>query len=301
MEIMSRPDIRRRYSAAFLCLTALLSLGCSSSPLRRPAAEKDRRFKIVTLNIRTAYADDTDRPKGNGWDARKERLMSLLEQTRAQIIGLQELNPQASELGSRFSKTHELRASPPDLGILIEKTAFSIQDAGSRKLEGSDQWGDRFFQWVRLAPRKGCGCLLAINTHFSTDKDSRLANSRTLSEWLKEQDPSCGLMIFGDLNEAEGPVTAPLLVETGPGQAWEAAAPGQGTFNEFAGPPGGRLDASLKLDHILIRSPQLRMLESKVHDAHPGQPAYSDHYALEASVEMGPSLCESPRPAADRQ
>lgn len=289
--------MKRPASAAYPCL-ALLVLSCAlASAAPRPSVERQVGFKAVTFNLRTSDADHSDAPRGNGWDARKEALLKQLQGTGAKLVGLQELSArQAADVRARFKSSHVLLTSPRELGLLFDRSFFVLSGSGTMKLTGSDQWGDRYFMWARLKLKEGCGCVLAVNTHFSTEASSRLTNGRTVAEWLGAQKADCAFMVLGDLNEPEGPVTAGIRAVAAPGESWNAAAPGLGTFNDFAAPPGATLDPALKLDHILARSPGLRVLSGKVYGAHPDRNAYSDHYALEALLALTAADCRKAAP-----
>lgn len=304
--------MKRPASPAYPCL-ALLVLSCalaSAAPRQgaksakspdakpaRPPVERQVGFKAVTFNLRTSEADDSDAPKGNGWDARKGALLQQLQGTGAKLVGLQELSArQAADVRARFKSSHALLTSPRELGLLYDRSFFVLAGSGTMKLTGSDEWGDRYFLWARLKLKEGCGCVLAVNTHFSTEAASRLTNGSTVAEWLGAQKTDCAFLVLGDLNEPEGPVTDRIRAVAAPGQGWTAAAPGIGTFNDFAGPPGKPLDPALKLDHILARSPGLRVVSGKVYGSHPDRNAYSDHYALEALLALTAEDCRKPTP-----
>ncbi|MDX2414487.1 MAG: endonuclease/exonuclease/phosphatase family protein [Bacteroidales bacterium] len=230
----------------------------------------DTDNKIISLNIRY----DNPRDGDNAWPARKEIVLSFLEDQQADMFGLQEvLWHQYAWLDSCLAGYSSVAAGRDDglqkgemTPVFFKSNRFDLLDSNTFWLSetpdvpGSKGWGavlPRIVSWIKLEDKRSKEILYFFNTHYSHMSDSaRLMSSKILSEQLQKIAGKENFVVTGDFNmlaESEAYKTmvsagdslikdSYYLSDTEPaGEAY--------TFNGFKNVSG-----SGRIDYIFVRS-----------------------------------------------
>ncbi|MEI8095336.1 MAG: endonuclease/exonuclease/phosphatase family protein [Spirochaetales bacterium] len=214
----------------------------------------------MTFNLRTAGADHTDLPRGNGWARRRPLAQALLHRVAPDVVGLQEsTDVQVDDLRQGYEVLrHE------ELALLYRPDRLEALDGGVETLGtfgDPDPWGDRWVQWQQF---RGLGelegqRLLVLNTHLSVEGD-HLPQARQVFALADRRQRSVPgdwpVLVMGDFNFDASALLAEL--------AWfDALADHRGTFHDFygeGGPPDG--SGNPRLDFVATRG--LEVAESEV-------------------------------------
>jgi endonuclease/exonuclease/phosphatase family metal-dependent hydrolase len=293
-----------------LALIALaVPLLCSSvaAPVAAQGTTPSAVIRVVTYNIRYDNPNDGD----NVWANRRDAMVAYLQSKNADIIGLQEVEPQQrAYLADRlpeFAWYGVGRNAEHDQGegtpIFYRRDRFEPLDKGTFWLSatpgvaGSRGWDaalPRVASWLRLRDRRSGQEFLATNTHFDhRGPEARVESGRLM---LTEIDrlaragaSRLPVVLTGDFNCR--PDEPPYAAMTKPANAALALvdaqhvsrtphAGGDSTSNAFTAiAPGG------KIDYIFVRDVGA-VLTHRIEDPRIGSRFVSDHQPLVAEVSL---------------
>ncbi|MBB5838478.1 endonuclease/exonuclease/phosphatase family protein [Kribbella italica] len=242
------------------------------------------QLRVATFNIRNSSAPDGD----DSWPVRREATVAAIEELAADVIGLQEVLPdQLAYLRERFSGWEIVGAGRDDgvsagehSVVMVRPGDWSVESFKTRWLSprpdvpGSVGWDADLTRIATLVDLKHVDGrrVGVINTHYDHLGDTaRVESSRLLDQWATLDRP---WVLMGDLN-AE-PASPPLKVLTATG--WTDALPPDagGTFHDFTGEAGERID------HILVK--RLHVVDASVAQHRPGGRLPSDHWPVVATL-----------------
>lgn len=224
---MPHTHMRRRKVLGLLGLwcAAVMAASADGVQQRDPAP-----LTVVTYNIRYENAGDGD----NHWTHRRDAMVAYLRETRADVIGLQEVLPQQraylAERLPEYAWYGVGRDDDQDRGegtpIFFRRERLELLAQGTFWLSptpdvpGSRGWDaalPRIASWVRLRDRSSGAELLAVNTHFDhRGVEARLESGRLLVQKIEELASVGGrrlpVVLTGDFNCRPG--DAPYLAVT---------------------------------------------------------------------------------------
>lgn len=283
---------------------ALAAAGPSSVAAQSPA---DAALTVVTYNIRYDNRNDGD----NVWANRRDAMVAYLEGTGADLIGLQEAEPQqraylADALaayawyGVGRNAEHDQGEGTP---IFYRPDRFDVLDRGTFWLSptpdvaGSVGWDaalPRVASWLKLRDRRTGRELLAINTHFDhMGPEARLESARLLRRQIDHLARSGSrrlpVILTGDFNSR--PADAPYAALTKPedasmtlldAQHLSRTPPtgGDSTSNAFT-----TIAPGSKIDYIFVRD-VAGVISHRIDDPRVNGRFVSDHQPIVAVVEM---------------
>lgn len=267
-------------------------------------------LSILSFNIRYGTARDGR----NSWTHRREQVIDLLKEHKADVIGLQEaLRFQLDELRGELDHYGEIGSGRDDgkhsgehSAILYNTKKFKVNSSGTFWLSetpgvpGSKHWGNRhprICSWVLLMDKKSDGSFLVYNIHL----DHRNSASRWKSVSLihqhmkKHSQPGIPVIILGDFNVGENnPLIKYMKGKENFLQSKDSAhanilplkdtfrqihpkARG-GTFHMFWGKSFGP-----KLDYIFVQ-PETEVINSQIIRSNEKGKWPSDHFPISADI-----------------
>ena len=209
-------------SAMAPALSLLLLLSCV------PAAQSDS-IRTMSWNIRCfSLRDGLD-----AWPHRKDWAADLIQRTRPDIVGLQEVvKSQMADLQERLKEYDSYGVGRDDGGTRGEFAPIFFRRDRFRLLQKSTFWLSktpdkiasrdwdaaitRIASWVRLEDRETGNKLLFVNTHFDhRGTVARLESARLLRRRLKSTFADHDVILTGDFNALpSAPPIAALTEET---------------------------------------------------------------------------------------
>ncbi|MCI0358289.1 MAG: endonuclease/exonuclease/phosphatase family protein [Planctomycetaceae bacterium] len=265
----------------------------------RPAAP----FTVVTYNIR--YDNPDDGP--NIWTNRREAMVKYLRETKADLIGMQEVLPQQRDFLAEHLAGYAVYSVGRDDGIkgeatpifyrterfeLLDKGTFWLSDSPDKP--GSKGWDaglPRVVSWVKLRDKLTGKPLLAVNTHFDNrGVQARLESAKLLVRKIDELDGdkagALPVVLTGDFNCMAR--QEPYRVLAGqPGESVKLIdaqfasrkphAGGESTSNGFK-----EIRAGAKIDFIFVRG--LSVESHQIDDPRVDGRFVSDHQPVQATL-----------------
>lgn len=204
-------------------------------------------LKVASYNIRKALGTD--------WQRRPDRILSVIAETGARIVALQEADRRAPPrpaalLPAAIERVTGLRAvgigrQGPSLGwhgnTLLVGPEIAVTGVSVMDLPGLEPRG----ACAAILERPACPPIRVVGTHFGLLRASRRAQARALLRWLRAGRP-IPTIVMGDLNEWG---EAGCLTELGrglhvlrPGPSWHAQRPVVG-FDRIAVSEEWRVEA----------------------------------------------------------
>lgn len=263
---------------------------------------------VVTYNIRYENAGDGD----NGWMHRREAMAAYLNETGADIIGLQEVLPQQRAYLAAHMPDYAWygvgRDDDQDRGegtpIFFRVDRFDPIDMNTFWLSptpdvpGSRGWDaalPRVASWVKLRDRRSGRELLAINTHFDhRGPEARLQSSRLLLRRIEELATAgqgrLPVVLTGDFNSrSEQPPYAAVTVPGDPSLALldaqhvsrEPHRGGDSTSNNFKA-----IHPGVKIDYVFVRDVPA-VVSHRIEDPRVDGRFVSDHLPIVVGIELG--------------
>ncbi|MGC4937633.1 endonuclease/exonuclease/phosphatase family protein [Kribbella sp. DT2] len=241
------------------------------------------QLRVATFNIRNSSAPDGD----DSWPVRRESTVAAIEELAADVVGLQEVLPdQLAYLRERFSGWEIVGVGRDDgvsggehSVVMVRPGPWAVKSFETRWLSptpetpGSVGWDADLTRIATLVRLESAGLRVGVlNTHYDhLGEVARLESSRLLDQWATPDHP---WILMGDLNAEPG--SPPLEVLTAAG--WTDALPADagGTFHDFTGVAGERID------HILVK--RLQVVEAAVAHHRPGGRLPSDHWPVAATL-----------------
>lgn len=262
-------------------------------------------LKVMTFNIR--YGSANDGP--NSWPERKDALLELVADARADVIGMQEvLHFQLNEIRRALGQYAAVSTGRDDgqnageaSSILYRKDRFSLEDSGTFWFSNtpwepaSTHWGNaipRICTWVRLTEKASGSAFYVYNVHLDhQSQPSREKSVRLLAKEIAAREFDDPYLITGDFNMTLNNPAMLYLQKIGHNNpysrltdAWQLAYPDKpapGTFNNFTGKTDGG-----KIDHILVPE-SVRVLSAEVETRRFDGRYPSDHFPVIAVVQYG--------------
>ncbi len=251
---------------ATLCLGVTLGLHAIAAvpPLR-----------ILTYNIRTAFADEEDAFLRNDWPRRRPLALRMLKERQPDIVGIQEAtDAQVADLAPGYAVLRK-----EELAILYRADRLEAQEGGFLTLGvfgRPDPWGDRWALWQVFRTRVDGKFVLVVMTHLSTAADQVPQAEQVIRLALDKGGIGLPTVVTGDFNfDAAG-----RLAEQG---FRDAVRDRRGTFHAFKGGRSGP-----RLDNIGVSG--CRVIDARVdlrRERRKGGWVYpSDHYPVEATLQL---------------
>ena len=276
---------------------------CFIAALFSCSSEKESRLEVLSLNIR--YDNPADAP--NDWPARKNFVLSFLEDENPAIFGLQEaLWHQYTFLDSALVSYESIAAGRDDgkrsgemTPVFYSKDRFGALNSGTFWLSetpaipGSRGPGavlPRIVTWVQLQDKQAGSSFFLFNTHYSHMSDSaRLMSSEIIRREVRTTAGNYPFIITGDFNMLPGSRAYEMLTEEGAEGALiidahtvsENEPSGLSyTFNGFRDEEGkGRIDYIFVSPGIDVRSHEIQAVKQD-------GLFISDHWPVKASVVL---------------
>lgn len=297
--------MRRRVSARMAMVAGVCALLCNvvASALSQTSAP----LTVVTYNIRYANPGDGE----NVWENRRDAMVRYLAGRNADIIGLQEVEPQQraflAQGLSEFDWYGVGRNAEHDQGegtpIFYRRDRFDRLDMGTFWLSttpetpGSRGWDaalPRVASWVHLRDRRSGRELLAINTHFDhRGPEARLESSRLLVRRIETLATSGGVrrpvVLTGDFNSRPEQAPYAALVAPAPGVSAlldaqhvsrKPATGGDSTSNAFKA-----ISPGAKIDYVFVRDIGA-VLTHDIEDPRVDGRFVSDHQPIVVTLEL---------------
>ena len=281
----------RTFAALLIAVLSSAALAQSPAPLR-----------VVTYNIR--FDNPGDGP--NIWTNRREAMVKYLTQTKADLIGLQEVLPnQRDYLAGELSDFAVYSAGRDDgekgeaTPVLYRKDRFELVDKGSFWLSdmpdkpGSKGWDaalPRVASWVKLRDKRAEKPLLFVNTHFDhRGPKARLESAKLLVKKIDELDgdgaDTLPVILTGDFNcTARQEPYKVLVADNGASRLLDAQhasktahTGGDSTSNGFR-----ELRPGAKIDFLFVRG--LSVASHAIDDPRVEGRFVSDHQPVRAEV-----------------
>jgi endonuclease/exonuclease/phosphatase family metal-dependent hydrolase len=270
-------------------LTALLLMAVTmhAEPLR-----------VMTFNVRFPAKGDGE----NIWEKRRDLLVATVREKAPDVMGAQELFYEQGEYiverlpeYAWFGVSRRGNRDDEHMGVFYRKEKLRLVESGNFWLSetpeapGSIAWDmslPRMVTWGLFEIRASARRFYFYNTHFAhrrQDDEARLRSARLIDERLARLPDNALVILTGDFNTT--PESDPYRVLTGRlRDAWRAAAKPagpEGTFHGFSGKPGAG-----RIDWILYRPDQIRVLEVETVTRNDAGRYPSDHFPVFAVLEL---------------
>lgn len=279
-------------------LLAAIGLFLAGDAASGGAAMADRPLHAMTFNIRFGTADDG----ANHWNHRKELVLKVLTDHRADFAGLQEaMTFQTSWLAERLPGYAHLgrtrgRIEGESEGCPIfyikeywEPTAsgtFWFSDTPEEP--GTTGWGNtipRITTWARFIEKKTGRGVYVFNTHLDhQSQPSRERSAKLLVQRIAAREHRGEpVIVLGDFNAGETNPAMMTMKEAGLVDTFRVLHPEAqpaGTFGNFVGNRTGE-----KIDYVLTTQPVRATSAAIVYDNARGRYP-SDHYPVVAGIEF---------------
>jgi endonuclease/exonuclease/phosphatase family metal-dependent hydrolase len=257
-----------------------------------PKSDADA-IRVLTWNI--LHGTEHGAPWNRfGWPVRKGALQAALDDTRPDILCVQEaLNEQVTSIAGMLPRYRRVGVGRDDgrsageyCAIYYDGRRFDDQGDGTFWLEeptdeppATIRLGPkRICTWVRLRDRRIGRYLRVYNTHLPLTEGGRLQAARIILARIALGDPNDALLVAGDFNATPGAPNRRLFEEAGLKASAELAGepPGTPTYQFY----GIRLRS---LDEILVNG-DWRVNRHRVLDVKPGNTFPSDHFGVMADL-----------------
>lgn len=275
-----------------------------------PPARPFPPVRALTFNVRYGTAPDGD----NAWDKRKDLVLQVLAEERADVVAVQEAL--AFQLDFVLEKLPRYRASGAFrrggredewTGILLDQERFDVEKEGQFWLSetpdkvGSVGWDaalPRLCAWVVVKERSGGDRFAVFATHLDhAGGKARAESMRLILARARAIAPGLPALLLGDLNAGEDAPPLHLARAAGFVDSFRVAHPDAqecGTFHGFQGGGGGA-----KIDYVLC-SAEWRVADAGIVRTEAQGRYSSDHYPVRALLSLGaaPAASEPPAPVA---
>ncbi len=290
-----------------LCLAAV-AFSASGAPAIEAQNSEPNRITVVTYNIRYANPNDGE----NVWANRREAMVTYLQGTGADLIGLQEVEPaQRAYLAERLTSyawygvgrnaEHDQGEGTP---IFYRRDRFDTTGQGTFWLSptpetaGSRGWDaalPRVASWVKLRDRRTGRELLMVNTHFDhRGPEARLQSAHLLTRRIDELSGSGAarlpVILTGDFNcRPDAAPYAAIVKPDNPALALVDAEHasrtphrgGDSTSNGFTA-----INPGAKIDYIFVRD-TAGVASHRIEDPRVNGRFVSDHQPIVAEISLG--------------
>jgi endonuclease/exonuclease/phosphatase family metal-dependent hydrolase len=167
---------------------------------------KEKRLRVVTYNMLFNQYDHVIEEKYK-WEERLPRIVALLKEMDADIIGVQELyKDQVTTLLPHIKEKYHFYAQPlgegEHCGILYKKGRFVVQESLVLEMPSKKEKKHKnTLTLLTLKDLKTSQLLTILNTHFSfSDVEIRRAEAEFVSHIVEEAVKKNAVIVMGDLN-----------------------------------------------------------------------------------------------------
>lgn len=254
-------------------------------------------IRVVSYNIRLSFASKAD--GDNGWEFRKDATLNMIEREQPTVFGLQEALPdQLAYIEAAFPQYKRIGVGRDD-GIaagecmaiywfadeveLCDSGTFWLSETPDVVSRGWDAACNRTVTWAVFLDNASGKNFVYLNTHLDhMGEVARRESLKLIASWVDENVyPGEPVFIGGDFNSDVGSDIFQPLWDLGFESARDIApeTDHKGSFNAWGAAP-----STVLLDHVLVRS--CRPLNFKTLDGDYGAPYISDHYPVEALIDI---------------
>ena len=258
-----------------------------------PVKKSSGKIRILTFNIRYGTAQDGE----NSWENRKNILFDLLNDEKAEVVGLQEaLKPQLDELKAKFPQYAQLGVGREDgkedgeySAILYLKNKYNADSTGyfwfsdTPEKPGSKSWGNnvtRICTWALLSEKTSKNSFYFYNLHI----DHESQNSREKSAELlvkKISTKKLPVVVTGDFNSGEDNNAVKIVLASGLIDSFRKVHPDDKEVNTYHAFKGGITGD--KIDYIFC-SKSFKVLSSSIIRKNQNGKYPSDHFPVNAVI-----------------
>ncbi|MBN2081414.1 endonuclease/exonuclease/phosphatase family protein [bacterium] len=276
-----------------LLMCSLLALATAAPAADEPAGGS---WRFLSFNIRNGRAADGE----DAWPNRREHVAALIQGSRADVAGLQEvfdfqreelleLLPEYSAWGigrdARGGDEQCCLLYRPDRLLLLTGGTFWLSTTPG--VPGSKSWDSslpRICTWARFADLATGRTFYVYNCHFDhMGVAARLESARLVTARIADLADDDPVIVMGDLNTGEEtePLAALKETLTDSFRAIHPQAVEAGTFNGFKNERAGP-----KIDYIFIDG-QADVLDAGIsYDTYGAGRNISDHFPVWAEVRF---------------
>jgi len=253
-------------------------------------------IKAISYNIRQSGLADNDGE--NKWDNRKKATITMIEQEKPSVFGLQEsLLEQVEYVEANLPQYKNVGVGRDDgknagefMSIFYLSEKFNLLQSGTFWLSEtpdtvSKGWDAECFRtvtWVKLKDIESKKEFYYFNTHFDHKGIvAREKSAKLVSEKVKEIAGKKASIVFGgDLNsDISDPIFNPLKKFLKVARECSPITDNKGTMNGFGATPN-----NIVLDHFFCKNVECKKFRTL--DSDYGVPYISDHYPIEFVFEL---------------
>jgi len=291
-------DLSCCFVSRFLATSLIVSLLGFSSKTHA----KSPVINVLTYNIRLANPDDAP----NTWNARKQRVFSLIREAKPDIFGLQEaLHEQLTDMEFTFPDYVRVGVGRDDgkeageySPLFYNEHKFKMLSSGTFWLSqtpsvaGSRGWDaacNRIVTWVHLKDYKTGKVFFVFCTHF--DHLGEIARRNSAKLLLHAVDSLSGnnpAIILGDFNSKPGSEPYQIITDisnpTHLLDSRESCKKPNGPKFTFTGFEVGAQPGE-RIDYIFLKN-KIRVLSFRVNNANNGDYYPSDHLPVSATLQL---------------
>ncbi|MFA7472832.1 MAG: endonuclease/exonuclease/phosphatase family protein [Spirosomataceae bacterium] len=265
-----------------------------------PAGIQAQELRVMSYNIRYKNTIDSI----NNWDHRKENLTGLIRYHGADVVGVQEAQPDQMADLEKLLPEYSWYGVPRVEGksgeytaIFYRKDRFEQLDAGTfwlsetpdvKESKSWDAFYPRTASWAKLRDKKTKRTFFFFNTHFDhRGRVARVKSAETLRQQIAKIAGNQPVVVTGDFNTT--PQSEPFQKMTEGGVLKDAIhvseTPHYGPVNTSSGFFVRKEPIRAKIDYIFV-SNKVRVLQhATLTDQQEGR-YYSDHLPLIAVIEI---------------
>jgi len=263
---------------------------------------KNPVINLLTYNIRLANPDDTP----NTWDARKQKVFSMIREAKPDVFGLQEpLHQQVTDMENAFSDYTMVGVGRDDgkeageysplffnahkFKMLSSATFWLSQTPAVAGSRGWDAACSRVVSWVQLKDYKTGKVFFVFCTHFDhMGEIARRNSAKLLVQAIDSLSGKNPVIVLGDFNSKPGSEPYQIITdESNPLHlidAREICKKPAGPKYTFTGFLVGALPGE-RIDYIFLKN-KVKVLSFRVNNSNNGNYYPSDHLPVSATVEI---------------
>lgn len=174
--------------------------------IERALSQKDLRIRVATYNMLFDHNDDKLDPK-HRWPVRCSRVVDLVDDMQADIIGIQELqlhqvNDLLQHIGNAYSFFTKPEPTGEQNGILYKTERFEVVDSKIWYKDGypADAKNQKILTMIKLKDKKTGILFAAFNTHLSLSLKERNVQAKFFAEVIKPFADEMPVIFTGDFN-----------------------------------------------------------------------------------------------------
>jgi endonuclease/exonuclease/phosphatase family metal-dependent hydrolase len=263
---------------------------------------KDPVINVLTYNIRLATPDDAP----NTWSSRKQKVFSIIRESKADVFGLQEaLYEQVKDIENAFPDFKRVGVGRDDgkeageySPLFFNEHKYKMVSSGTFWLSqtpsvaGSRGWDaacNRVVSWVQLKEYKSGKVFFVFCTHFDHMGEMARRNSANLIlhavDSLSGKNPA---IVLGDFNSKPGSEPYQIITDKSNPKhlldSREICKKPAGPKYTFTGFSVGGLPGE-QIDYIFLKD-KIKVLTFKVNNTNNGKYYPSDHLPVSVTLEL---------------